>query len=268
MKDILLKRIANTLVVNIQNVDNRGLFNGKTGIAVFLYYYARYSGISVYSDVADDLIEDISNSLNSTGSVDFETGLTGIGWGFQHLLDNQFVEGDADDILSDVDEHIFKNISKKKLMPVSSEIHWFGHGLYFLSREKKRALSKEKAEVFKLMLDSIDGILEHDDSRLSISFLNSVLYFLVESSTDTAFVKQKQDIIEKTRKRISAIESKYMEKTPATLEDYANLCRQNILYHDAQSHFKKEKIDFTESMINEVFENYEMLSTIGLNILL
>jgi len=267
MKDILLQKIANTLLVNIQNIDNWGLFNGRMGVAVFLYHYARHSGISIYSDVADDLMDSISNSLSSVGAVDFETGLTGIGWGIQHLLDNKFVEGDADDILSEVDEYVFKNISKENLLPFSSKNHLFGHGLYFLSREKNRVLSKEKAKILKKVLNIIDDILECDNSHLSIKFLNSILFF-IELSTDKKYAKQKQDIVEKVRNRISAIKLNHTEKVHTSLEDYSKLLWQNILYFDTQTHFDKENFNLMKSMVEETFEDFGKLSVVGLNLLL
>ncbi len=265
MKDLLLQKIANTLLLNIQNIDNQGLFNGKMGIVIFLYHYTQYSGITVYSDVADDLIDEISDSLSSDGPVDFETGLTGIGWGFQYLLDNKFVKGDADNILSEVDECIFNNISKENVFSLlSSNLHLFGHGLYFLSREKNRILSREKTKILKIMLNGIDKLLKHDSAHLSASFYHSVLYF-IQSLT---YEKQiKRNIERKVCEKISSIELTHTREAHTSLEDYSQLLWQNILYSSAKTYIKEKKINLIEFMTNEKFEDIEKLSVVGLNLM-
>ena len=45
--DKILQQIANTIVANLKNTELIGLFNGKIGIALFLYKYAHNSGSTV-----------------------------------------------------------------------------------------------------------------------------------------------------------------------------------------------------------------------------
>jgi len=54
-----LQRIANVLLLNASFTDNLGLLNGKMGIAIFFYQYARYTGNKVYEDYAGELIDEI-----------------------------------------------------------------------------------------------------------------------------------------------------------------------------------------------------------------
>ena len=41
MKDQTLLQIANCLSINVQKLKSPGLLEGKMGVAVFLYHYAR-----------------------------------------------------------------------------------------------------------------------------------------------------------------------------------------------------------------------------------
>jgi len=45
-----LQRIANVLLLNASFTDNLGLLNGKMGIAVFFYHYARLTENNIYQD--------------------------------------------------------------------------------------------------------------------------------------------------------------------------------------------------------------------------
>ena len=62
MKNILM-RLANTIVANLDNTVDDSLIDGKTGVALFLYEYGSYSGCSVYSDIASELMSDVMKNI-------------------------------------------------------------------------------------------------------------------------------------------------------------------------------------------------------------
>jgi hypothetical protein len=76
-----LQRIANVLLLNASFTENLGLLNGKTGIAIFFYQYARYTGNKVYGDYAGELIDEIYGEINNGTPIGFANGLMGIGGG-------------------------------------------------------------------------------------------------------------------------------------------------------------------------------------------
>ncbi len=92
-----LQRIANVLLLNASFLDNPGLLNGKMGIAIFCYHYSRYSKNKIYEDYAGELVDEIYEEINTSTPVDFENGLTGIGWGIEYLVKNGFVQADTDE---------------------------------------------------------------------------------------------------------------------------------------------------------------------------
>ena len=108
--DSHLQRIANVLLLNASFIDNLGLLNGKMGIAIFFYHYARYTDNKVYSNYAGELIDEIYEEINKNTPIDFANGLTGIGWGIEYLVKNGFVEADTDVALSEMDAGISKAI--------------------------------------------------------------------------------------------------------------------------------------------------------------
>ena len=101
--DERLHKVAGQLLLNAYFINNSGIAKGKLGIAIFMYHYARYNGSRLYEEFADNLIDEISEGINTSTPLDFENGLTGIGWGISYLVRNGFIEGDIDEILEEID---------------------------------------------------------------------------------------------------------------------------------------------------------------------
>lgn len=104
--DFLLKRIANNLIINASFLKDLGLYHGKMGIALFFAHYSRYTGMKLYDDFAGILIDEIYEEIHTGYSIDLENGLSGIGWGIEYLLQNNFMTGNSFLILRDIDERI------------------------------------------------------------------------------------------------------------------------------------------------------------------
>lgn len=107
--DSCLQRIANVLLLNASFINNLGLLNGKMGIAIFFYQYARYTGSKMFGDYAGELIDEIYEEINTNTPVDFANGLTGIGWGIEYLVKNGFVAADTDEALAEVDNTVYRS---------------------------------------------------------------------------------------------------------------------------------------------------------------
>ncbi|WP_291592641.1 glycoside hydrolase family protein [Bacteroides sp.] len=104
----LLQRVVNHLTVQNPVVYDLGLLNGKMGIAFFFYHYARYQKESLYEVLAGNLIEEICDNLHDNMPVTIDKGLCGIAWGICTLLEQDFLDGDADEVLNDIDHKIME----------------------------------------------------------------------------------------------------------------------------------------------------------------
>ena len=94
------------LILRSPYIQDVGLFHGKTGIALFFFRYSGFTGNTVYSDFAHGLLYDIwYNSHNSLPDT-FESGLTGIAWGIEYLIQNKFVSGNSNNICRKIDNRI------------------------------------------------------------------------------------------------------------------------------------------------------------------
>lgn len=103
------EKMLNHLILHANDVPNAiGLLDGKMGIALVLAHYARCSRKKKIEHAADFLVENVMNQLTTTTSIEFANGLSGIGWGIEYLIQNNYMKGCGADILQDLDERIMQ----------------------------------------------------------------------------------------------------------------------------------------------------------------
>lgn len=97
----------NRLILGSGTVDDAGLYYGKMGLVLLLYYYRRYTGRLVYGEFAGDLLDEVYRGCCHL-PVDFAYGICGIGWAVSRLIRHGFVEGDVNQVLAEVDKKVME----------------------------------------------------------------------------------------------------------------------------------------------------------------
>jgi lantibiotic modifying enzyme len=136
-KNKLLTRIANHLMINASFLADLGLYHGKMGIVIFFAHYSRYTGNLMYDDFAGELMDEIGEELHTQLPIDFSEGLCGIGWGVEYLSQNNFTEGDSDQILENIDKRIMER-DVLRVEDESLETGLAGISLYLQTRLKNK----------------------------------------------------------------------------------------------------------------------------------
>jgi hypothetical protein len=189
-----LLNIANILLLNASFIDNLGLFNGKMGIAIFLYKYSRYTGNKIFEDFAGELIDEIYKELDKNITVDFANGLTGIGWGIELLVTSKFLEADTDDALLEIDNAIYRHRMQNPIL-LNNGNDLFGYGLYYLARINSHVKEGQDETLSSLLkkhhliylIDECEKLLinrrylDFNILSLSIYTINSLLWFLLRT---------------------------------------------------------------------------------------
>jgi hypothetical protein len=178
-------------LLNASFTDNLSLLNGKMGIAIFFYQYGRYSGNKIFRDSAGELIDEIYEEINTNTPVDFANGLTGIGWGIEYLVKNEFVQADTDEALSEIDTSVYRNsLYRPFLLDNGKDLFVFG--LYYIARlrehenddENLKTLFKKQHLIY--LTDDAERILvqksylKFNIQSLSTDTINSFIWFLLE----------------------------------------------------------------------------------------
>jgi len=192
-----LQKIANLLILNFQNIENLGLINGKMGVAIFLYHYARHSFQSVYSDQADDLLDELFAALNESHFL--IDGVSSIGFGLDHLIKNRFIETDEnpDELFKDVDVRLSIDMDNQCVLDLRSNFPIFSVGFYTLSRIKTTSRTVQKNKLLKSSLEGIDKIFSYEKQWMVPVFTNSIIRFLIGVSAHGLYKKK----VEKLQKK-------------------------------------------------------------------
>lgn len=84
--------------------------SGCTGLYIHLYTLFKLTSNTIYQTTAETLLEKECDSVSYNLPATYSNGLSGIGTGIIWLLNNNFIDGDPDEILVEIDL-IMQNIS-------------------------------------------------------------------------------------------------------------------------------------------------------------
>lgn len=128
-----IKQITDYQILNGTFCQNPSLLDGKMGIALFFFLQARYTHNNWYEDFAGELLDDICDNLHTGLPITFVDGLCGIGWGIEFMKKLNFIEGDTDDILCDIDRKIMER-DVRRISDMTFEYGLEGIATYVRSR--------------------------------------------------------------------------------------------------------------------------------------
>lgn len=158
-----------------------GLMYGNMGIALFLFHYSIWSEKEKYYKKATELLmhcfDTYKYSLWNIHKCEhcdysFSDGISGFGWGLNHLISNNIIDGDICDIMNQVDPWIYR----KMIYDIHDENFDVlkgasGIGNYCLSRDSRLAyeyLVRAISEIRNKKTDLMDKFGRTDSNYESI----------------------------------------------------------------------------------------------------
>lgn len=176
-KTKLLQKIANHLILHVNLLDNLGLYYGKMGIVIFLYHYAKFTDNKIIADFADELLEDILNKINHELTFDFVNGYCGIGWSIEYLLHNNFVQGNSNEILIEIDNKIMewdvrRIIKSHEFCSVEGLLHYVVFRLYRCEKDNTPFDSRYIEDMYVLSSEIQKIKLRNSISEMASIFLS------------------------------------------------------------------------------------------------
>ena len=134
------------------------------GLCLFFYHLSRQTNNPEYEKIADGLLDQVFANLSTTVSTDFENGLAGIGWGIEYLVQNQFAEGNTDEILEEVDNRVFRVLNEENIPTFELGNGLTGFLFYLISRLKNNSnppsfASRINRELLILTINKLDEIV-------------------------------------------------------------------------------------------------------------
>ena len=99
-------QINNILLPALPQVDKIGVRQGKMGIAIYLFQLYKVTGKKEFEQLAEKLLEQSIEKLSWPMPIDFSDGLTGIGYCFEYMAEQKYIDIDTDDFLETIDFHL------------------------------------------------------------------------------------------------------------------------------------------------------------------
>ncbi|MGE4331436.1 hypothetical protein SDC9_19702 [bioreactor metagenome] len=163
-----------TLISSLQKDNSLGLAQGKMGACLYFYVLSRKLNYPEYQDVALKLLNDIFINIQKVSSIDVKNGLAGIGLGITFLVKEGYTQGNLNDVLGDIDDIIFKQLSYSKYSD-KFDLPSLIHLTYYLqTRLKEQKQGSENEYLFKeLVIQTINNLYEKIDTKL---YQESLIY--------------------------------------------------------------------------------------------
>ena len=165
------------LIINGSLLENSGLWYGKMGVAIFFFYYGRFTGNDLYEDYAMEVIDAIRAEIHHDSAADYARGLAGIGAGIEFLSQNGFLDINSDEILEDFDSRIRSDIMYRQQENNNIADGLCGLGLYLFHRLNCSQADELHLLTNREMMLHIVNILENEEKFLPDD-LPAILSFL------------------------------------------------------------------------------------------
>jgi len=111
--DCHLVKIAKKCEAYVNSGKKIGLYNGLGGVALFLFYYSKYTGDEHFGNVANKALGRITQELSaSKNNFSYCSGIAGFGWLISHLQKANFLKEDFNELLNQLDPYLIKALDK------------------------------------------------------------------------------------------------------------------------------------------------------------
>lgn len=206
MKNLMFadtERITHHLMLNAYFNPDLGLFHGQMGTVLAMSEYSKYANNEVYFDVASCLLDNIAGKMHKNLLFSFASGLSGIGWGIEYLIQSGFVEGESVEICEEIDWKIMET-DPRRILDFSLDTGFEGllhYVIYHLQGAMKQNTELPFDDRYLSDIYAICSLLKERIKNTSISILldvfrnfyntgnikdynTSVIDFVIMESTD------------------------------------------------------------------------------------
>lgn len=189
----LLELICKRLLSETSELKDNGLSEGRMGVILFLYNYAKLINLENIREIADDLIDNAWESIHQNNHSNyFYTGHSGIAWVLSELGRKGYL--DMDDIVNSyvesIDFYILREQKTQIPVLIDMESGLFISGIYLLSRSGFSELNLIENYSWRenaiYLIEDCERILYKGTNcnniflpKLSLNLLNSILYYLI-----------------------------------------------------------------------------------------
>ena len=159
-------KIIDYLLLNAYATKSKGLYNGKSGIAIALFEVAKFLKDDNLEEQAFILIQD--SLIGDSENINFESGESGIGFALLYLIQNKFIDTSFDDIFSKRYHRILAYLHQKSSHAKTTSLL---SSLFFLG---SLPISKIDSKL-KYLIHQIEQDTEFELDHFYSEYRNSIL---------------------------------------------------------------------------------------------
>ena len=156
-----LEQISNIVSEEYEQEEHLGVLAGIGGQCLFQFYYSKLLDVDTYADIGVEMLFNCIDRINEGYNLPtYCTGLAGAGWVIDHLNQEDFIELDADDLLSNLDSFLHEVMMHDVHEGNYDYLHGaIGYGLYFLKRHTNTRSDDLKKNYERFLQDLVKGLL-------------------------------------------------------------------------------------------------------------
>ena len=179
--NIFTYKFTDFLILNAYSVNSLGLYNGKAGISLCLFELAQYLKDETLEDKALELLQE-TLALSSKGeAINFEAGLSGIGFVLLYLIQNQILDADYKDLFEEQNQKVISRLQEKSNFSVKDLSF-----VIFLDLLAKLADNEEinvlidriLTDIEKSLNEQLDKFYSTDSGVTKLKVLNDLDHYL------------------------------------------------------------------------------------------
>lgn len=161
----------------MDNPSSVGLLTGQMGIILVISQCAKQWEMSILDQSTDFLFDHISNNIGRIVDIGFGSGLSGICWSVEYLVQHDIMPGPANDICEDVDKRIME-ADVRRIEDFSLGTGALGLWHYVQARIQGNLSAGLPLPFDSIYLDDWQAMIERNDEKFpegSLAWLNSAL---------------------------------------------------------------------------------------------
>lgn len=102
------QRLLHHMMLHSKDYPNQGLLYGRLGVALVMEQYAMNTQLKPVRILAENIIEESFEHISCDVPLDLASGLCGIGWSIEYMLQNGYVKGNSLDICEAIDKKLMQ----------------------------------------------------------------------------------------------------------------------------------------------------------------
>lgn len=163
------EELIHFLLLNASEMPDLGVYNGRMKAILFFFSMSGRKSSKIYEDFSFELLEELYELLDQEVPLDFQSGLSGIGWTVEYLIKSKYLATN-EDTCGKFDKRLFYYLQCDLYKGIDIRQGLSGQLLYWISRmnNKWAVKSKETVACFHLSIKKIlSELRNHMDLLLS-----------------------------------------------------------------------------------------------------